>query len=455
MGRRLVVADHVVFFQAAGDAGSLAVPHLDDDLVGFGIPHRSIAGHFQAAIVKRFGKRFGIGDNSRLVLLLEGVHLHGGGQQSQQGAQVVVAHGTGKSAPADGLPQLLAQLIVLRKIGRHHAPLRAEEGFVGGAGDQVGSLGERLLKMGPQQSQDMGHVIHQDRGQAQVVDQAADRGHRFLVQDHAFAHDDQFGSMTFHDGPAGIDIHLVGVVGQDRKIDHRWKLGMAVADHKITQGAHRLGRQVAPLDDVVVHDASYAALFGFAIGAVEKIDHGGEDHHIGHLTGDGPGLYLAAVQIGLHLFGQRGFHGFNEIRALVIEDFGVGERFNRLVLGIAADRIHDREQAHQRRKGHLGRYQVDALLLPPDGVINGFLDPLAELLGRGGGRLGLFALLAVVLPGIRTGQRRRFAAQQVGHDAGMQLSATDIDLHLGRIRDAAVDQCQSDGPALGAVGDIR
>ena len=41
--------------------------------------------------------------------------------------------------------------------------------FVGGPGHDVRALGKGLLEMGPCQAQDMGHVVHQDRAQADLI----------------------------------------------------------------------------------------------------------------------------------------------------------------------------------------------------------------------------------------------------------------------------------------------
>ena len=128
--RRLKIADHVVLFQLAGDAGPLGIPDLDDDLVGLCEVHGRIAGHLQAAGVKRFGKSFGVGDYRRLVVILEGVHFHGGRQQSQQGAQVMVADGAGECPPGNGLPEFEVAVLVRSEIGGHNTALGAEKRFV-------------------------------------------------------------------------------------------------------------------------------------------------------------------------------------------------------------------------------------------------------------------------------------------------------------------------------------
>ena len=60
-----------------------------------------------------------------------------------------------------------------------------------GAGHQVRALRERLLEMGPDQPQHVGHVVHDHGVETLLVQETADLGHRLLVQHHALAEDDQ------------------------------------------------------------------------------------------------------------------------------------------------------------------------------------------------------------------------------------------------------------------------
>ena len=146
----------------------------------------------QAALFQSFGKSFGICDHLGLILILEGIHLHGGDEQSQQRSQMVIAGGSGKSPPVDGFPKFPVHVVIRIKIGGHHTALGTEKGFVGRTGHQVGALGKRLLKAGTYQTQYMGHVVHDDGGKSHLVNELADGRHRFLMQDHAFSQNDQF-----------------------------------------------------------------------------------------------------------------------------------------------------------------------------------------------------------------------------------------------------------------------
>ena len=58
----------------------------------------------------------------------------------------------------------------------------------------------------------------------------------------------------------------------------------------------------------------------------------------------------------------------DEVGALVVEDLGVVEGLDGLVLGVAEGGVHRREQANHRGGRHLGGNEVDALPLPP-GVV--------------------------------------------------------------------------------------
>ena len=99
-------------------------------------------------------------------------------------------------------------------------------------------------------------------------------------------------------------------------------------------------------DNVVIHHPIDPALFDLAIAPIEKIHHGGENNHIGHLPGYGTRLSLVAAQEAAHLFGQGRFHRRDEISSLVVKYFCIGKRFDRFVFGIAAGRVHDGEHAH-------------------------------------------------------------------------------------------------------------
>ena len=116
-----------------------------------------------------------------------------------------------------------------------------EIGLVGGTGDQIGPLFEGLLKVRTGQAQNMGHVIHQNGLELQVVDQFAHGRHRLLVQNHALAQDDKFGFEAFHQARAGFHVDLVWVFRQHREIYDRRTFGLGIAHDKVPQRSHGLG----------------------------------------------------------------------------------------------------------------------------------------------------------------------------------------------------------------------
>ena len=83
---RLVVQDNIVVFQPPGNLGTPGITDIDNHLVGLGIVDVRIAGHVQAAILQGQGESLGVGDDSRLIFIFEGIHFVGGHQQAQLGA---------------------------------------------------------------------------------------------------------------------------------------------------------------------------------------------------------------------------------------------------------------------------------------------------------------------------------------------------------------------------------
>ena len=95
VGGSLVVGDDVVAFQTGGNLGTGGVTHRDDDLVGLGVANGGIACHIQTFRLQALGKVLGVFHHGLPILVLELVHLIGGHQQTQHGAQVVVGHAAG------------------------------------------------------------------------------------------------------------------------------------------------------------------------------------------------------------------------------------------------------------------------------------------------------------------------------------------------------------------------
>jgi hypothetical protein len=154
-----------------------------------------------------------------------------------------------------------------------------------------------------------------------------------------------------------------------------------------------------------------------------------------------------------HLFGHRRFHGGDKIGALVVKYLCLGKRLDRLMLGVASGRIHNRQHAHQGRSRHLRRDQVDALLLTPAGIVDGLSDPVYRLVSRWLRFVLALELATHRLPGDGACKGRCLAAQQIGHHAGAQPLAANLDVDFGAIGNAAVDQGQGDGAAAAPIGE--
>ena len=145
----------------------------------------------------------------------------------------------------------------------------------------------------------------------------------------------------FVDDPAGrLHVDLVGILRQDRKVHDGGLFRPRIDADEIVEGAHRLGAQVAAPDDVVVQDRADPPGFRLPVAPVQIIDQGAEDHGIGHLAADHPGLDLPAAQVAGHLLLQQLLHAFDEIRSLVVEDLRIVVGSEGAVLGIAEGGIH-------------------------------------------------------------------------------------------------------------------
>ena len=119
------------------------------------------------------------------------------------------------------------------KTAAHKAALCAKEGLVRGSRNQVGPFDKGLLEVGTDEPQHMSHVVHQHSIDLLGIKELADLGHRFLVQDHAFAENDQLGPVRIDEFQRGRHINHVRIVGQDREIDHGRALRTGVSGHKI------------------------------------------------------------------------------------------------------------------------------------------------------------------------------------------------------------------------------
>ena len=104
------------------------------------------------------------------------------------------------------------------------------------------------------------------------------------MDDHAFAEDNQFGSVRSDQFPADRHINFIRVVRQNRKVDHRRLFPFGIPHHEIPQSAHGLCTQVTAFDNMIVHNLSEATLFAFSIGTVDIVHQRTENGDIGHLT---------------------------------------------------------------------------------------------------------------------------------------------------------------------------
>ena len=94
----------------------------------------------------------------------------------------------------------------------------------------------------------------------------------------------------------GSDIYLVRVVSQDGEVDYGWSFRFGIVGHKIPQGSHRLGAEMASFDDVIVHDLAHSSWLGFSGGPVDKVNHSAKDNGIGHFFRVGDPLHRRMVQ---------------------------------------------------------------------------------------------------------------------------------------------------------------
>lgn len=215
--------------------------------------------------------------------------------------------------------------------------------------------------------------------------------------------------------------------------------------------AHWLGRQVAALDDVVVHDIAEALRRVLAVEAVLPVHKGGERGHIAHLAADDARFDLRAAEVQAHLLDEQAFDLVDELRALIVEDILVIERQDLLVLGIAAAGVAGTEHLHGMARRILGRNEVDALFLAPQVVLLGLLQQLEGLAGQVLERADGILLLRAIQQ--RTRERRRADAHVVRGNDGLEPLAADIDLHGVIRKDVAVDVAQADGALGRLVGD--
>ncbi len=139
---------------------------------------------------------------------------------------------------------------------------------------------------------------------------------------------------------AGGNVYHVRIIGKDGEVDHGSGFGLGVVFDKVPQGSGGLGAEMAALDNVVVDDLADFSGGDFSGGVIYEINHGAEYNDVGHLSADGPGLYLAATEKAAHLLDEHRLYLTDKIRALVVENIDILEGLYGLVLGVSKGCIH-------------------------------------------------------------------------------------------------------------------
>src|SRR4030042_430382 len=102
----------------------------------------------------------------------------------------MIANTSWKDPADNGLPQVLI-LCPLTHIAPNNPSLGSKKSFVSGASDDIRSFPKGFLKIGPDQSQNMGHVIVDDRPGFHFRYHLSNLFQRFSINNHAFAQNDQ------------------------------------------------------------------------------------------------------------------------------------------------------------------------------------------------------------------------------------------------------------------------
>ena len=361
---------------------------------------------------------------------------------------MVVGDAAGEGARFDRLPE--APFEVLRLvIHADHAALRAEEGLVRRAGDDLRALLKRLLEVVADQTQHMGHVVHDGRADALLADEAYKLRDRLLIQHHGLAEDHEFRPVLRKQQLCRLRVDAVRVVGADGKVDDHLLFGDGIDGDIVVQRTHGLCGQMAAADDMVVHDPAEPLRRALAVNTVLKVHERGKDSGIGHLTGGHARFNLRCAEEFFHLLNEQCLDLADEVRTLIIEDLRIIERLLFFMLSVAVRRVRGREQAHGARLCVFRRNEIDAPMLPPEVVL---LRLFQE-------RSGLF--------GIRRVAVRRSRGRMIGQDGadvgrgilpdvprnnlGRLPFAADVDLKVKVLADARIEIRKADG-ALARLG---
>ena len=411
--------------------------------MGLGVVNGRVSGHIQPRSLQTFCEGLGVLHHRLLILVLVLVHLIGRHQEAQLGAQVVVGHAPREGPALNGLPQAVFQVLLL-VVDADNAPLGAEEGLVGGPGDDLRSLLEGLLEVVADESQHVGHVVHDGGGDLLGIHKLPDGRHGLPVEHHALAENNELRPVLRDDLFGLLHVNFIDIVPAHGEIHNGVALGHRVDGDVVVEGPHRLGRQVAALDDVVVEDVAQALHIVLAVQAVFEVHQGGEHRHVAHLAADDPGFHLAAAEECFHLLHQQLLHLVDELGALVVEHIGVIEALDLLMLGVAEGGVAHAEEPHGPGGGHLRGDQVHAPLLPPGVVLRRLLQQLQGCRAAVRRRRCLLVLIGGIEDGPGVGGR--VGAQVVGRDHCGDAAAPDIHLHPVLVQHVAGDVGQTNGP---------
>ncbi|MPM59747.1 hypothetical protein SDC9_106593 [bioreactor metagenome] len=122
------------------------------------------------------------------------------------------------------------------------------------------------------------------------------------------------------------------------------------------------------------------------------------------------------------------------------------------MLGVPERRIAARQQPHRAGSGHFRGNQVDALLLPPDVVVQPLFEQRQRAERKVGGRFGLELFRNVADDGPRV--RRRIPAHMVVHNHSGNAAAANIDLHRVVREHVRIQQRQPDGAQRFLIGEF-
>ena len=385
-----------------------------------------------------------------LVLVLERVHFVRCHQLAKERAEMVVRDAAREGTRFDGLPQAPLEVLGL-PVHADDAALRAEEGLVGRARDNLCALFKRLLEMIADEAEHMRHVVHDGGLDALLVDKLADLGDRLFIKDHGLAEDDELGLVLREQNLRLFYVDLVGVILADREVDDHLFFGDGVDGDVVVERAHGLRRQVAAADDVVVHDPAEPLRGALAVDAVFKVHHRGEDCRVRHLAGRDAGFYLRRAEELFHFLNEHGLDRRDEARALIVENLCVVERLLLFVLGVAVAGVGRGEHPDGSGLRVLRRDEVDALGLAPQMVLLGGGDEVLHLLGIGiGAGSSRFDLH---IGKDRADIGRGVLTDMVADDLCRLTAAADVDFNVEVLADAAVHVSKADGALAGLVGE--